>query len=171
MTIRQAARSDLPAILALVADAQAFLKSRGVDQWQDGYPPASAFEADIAREACHVLCDDACVVGVCSLLFGEEPSYRVLDSGAWLSDGSYATIHRVALAAALRGTGAADRLFQFCERRAREAGVVSLRVDTHADNRAMRGALARNGFVYVGDITLYRGTPDEMPRIALEKLL
>ncbi len=171
MEIRRATAADLPAILTIVAGAQAFLKRCGVDQWQGGYPPASAFEADIACGACHVLCDAGETVGICSLLFGEEPNYRVLDTGAWRSDGDYATIHRIALAASARGTGAADRLFSFCEQAARAKGVSSLRADTHADNRAMRGALTRNGFLYAGEITLYRGAPVEMPRIAFEKLL
>lgn len=171
MEIRQATQADLPAVMAVIADAQAYMRACGVDQWQDGYPPVSVFTADIEKGACFMLCDGERVTGTCALLFGDDPNYAILDSGAWQTRGAYATVHRIAVSADARGTGAADLLFRHCEQLARGAGVKNLRVDTHKDNRAMQGALKRHGYSYVGELMLYRGTGNELPRIAFEKTL
>jgi tRNA (guanine-N1)-methyltransferase len=47
---RRSEAADLPGILRLAEDARAYLKSQGVDQWQNGYPAAIDILADIERE-------------------------------------------------------------------------------------------------------------------------
>ena len=50
---------------------------------------------------------------------------------------------------------------------AREQGKLSLRIDTHEGNLAMRKMLAKNGFVYCGVIYLAGGDK----RVAYERIL
>ena len=45
--IRKATESDLPAVLAILRDTRAEMASYGNDQWNDDYPQAADFLADI----------------------------------------------------------------------------------------------------------------------------
>ena len=157
--------------MEIIRGAQAYLFSQGVDQWQNGYPPASALAADIADGVCHIFLEAGRAVGVITVRFGEEESYRLLTGGAWLTAGPYAVIHRVAVRKEQRGTGLIDRMMAFAEDSAKIAGCAGIRVDTHADNIPMRHVAARHGFTLCGEILLCRGTPQQMPRIAFEKKL
>ena len=38
MELRKAKREDLEQIMELIDNAKCFLRSQGVDQWQNGYP-------------------------------------------------------------------------------------------------------------------------------------
>ena len=49
--------------------------------------------------------------------------------------------------------------------------MVSVRIDTHADNAPMRRAVEKFGFIPCGDITLTEGPEAGAPRIAFEKVL
>jgi len=66
-----------------------------------------------------------------------------------------------------RGKGLASRLLAEAAVIGRRAGKVSLRIDTHRDNKPMQGMLARNGLVLCGEITLASGAK----RNAYEKIL
>ena len=50
-------------------------------------------------------------------------------------------------------------------------GMVSVRIDTHADNAPMRRAVEKGGFTFCGGITLTEGPEAGAPRIAFEKVL
>ncbi len=171
MEHRRATTAELNQIMEIVRGAQAYLARQGVDQWQDGYPPVSAFASDIADGACHLFLDNERIAGVITVRFGDEESYRTLTGGAWLTAGPYAVIHRIAVREDLRGTGLTDQMMDFAEDSAKVAGCAGIRVDTHADNIPMRHVAARHGFALCGQVLLYRGTPQQMPRIAFEKKL
>ena len=57
MTFRKTEAADLDGVMEIVRQAQASLKARGIDQWQNGYPDRPAIEADIARGWSYVLAD------------------------------------------------------------------------------------------------------------------
>ncbi len=40
--------------MEIIGQAQTFMQSLGIDQWNNGYPNAAIFEQDIARESCHL---------------------------------------------------------------------------------------------------------------------
>ena len=174
MEFRQSQIGDLSQIVRIAEDAKAFLRASGVSQWQRGsYPDRALFAADVANGIGYVLHDGERVVAVCAVTFDDEPSYRHLVKGAWLTgnDASYATIHRSAVAADCRGQGLAGRLFaSVCDLVAKR-GVGSVRVDTHPDNRAMRAALERAGFVACGEFLLERCEEAGDPRIGYERVL
>lgn len=167
MEIRKAVPNDLAQMLEIVAQAQAFLRQSGVDQWQDGYPTREILLRDIESQQMELLTDGGQIAAFAALIFGGEPDYDRIYDGAWHAEGEYLTIHRVAVNAALRQTGAASRLLAHADQLCRERGVSMLRVDTHADNRAMQGMLKKSGFVYCGRVILSGGED----RIAFDKLL
>ena len=174
MEFRQSQTEDLDQIVRIAEDAKAFLRANGVSQWQRGsYPDRALFASDIENGIGYVMADGGRVCAVCAVTFGDEPSYRHLVKGAWLTgdEAAYATIHRSAVAAECRGQGVAGRLFASVCDLAASRGVGSVRVDTHPDNRAMRMALEKAGFVPCGELVLDRCEEAGDPRIGYERIL
>ena len=174
MKFRQSQIKDLDQIVRIAEDAKAFLCSSGVNQWQRGtYPDRELFASDAANGSGYVLADGDRVCAVCAVTFDDEPSYRHLVKGAWLTgdDASYATIHRAAVALGCRGQGVAGRLFASVCDLAATRGVGSVRVDTHPDNRSMRTALEKAGFVSCGELLLDRCEEAGDPRVGYERIL
>ena len=91
-----------------------------------------------------------------AFILGDDPTYARIE-GAWKSDASYGTIHRIASDGEVKGIFAAA--IAFCKTRS-----AHLRIDTHADNKTMRHAIEKAGFKECGIIRVADGTP----RIAYE---
>lgn len=166
MIIRKSKLDDIAAIMEIIADAQSLLASRGVDQWQDGYPTVDVITKDIANDDSYVLEDEGVVIATAVISFAGEVTYNSID-GQWLNDNDYVVVHRLAVRnSALRG-GLARQIMLYAEELALQRGVNNIRVDTHNDNIAMQSLLNNLGFVFCGEITLLSGAP----RIAFQKLL
>ena len=151
MTVfRRANPADIPDIMRLVREAQAFMRTLHIDQWQDGYPGRDVLERDIELGQLYVFAGEDAVAAIGALTLLPEPAYEKL-VGRWLSDGPYLTIHRMALDDAHRGGGLAAELLAQAERLAREGGCASVRIDTHRGNLAMRRFVEKHGFVRTGE--------------------
>lgn len=153
-------RSDLDAILQIYAHAREVMAAAGnPSQWGGEYPPPRLVERDILANRQFVVLENGRLTGTFVFFLGEEPTYATID-GAWLDDTlPYGTLHRVASAGA--GGHLADRILAWALERC-----ASLRVDTHADNRAMQHILQKNGFCRCGVIQVEDGTA----RLAYQKL-
>lgn len=172
MEHRLAEFSDIDRIMEIIAEAQAFMKESGVDQWQDGYPTREAFESDINKRCCHVFLVKSKIAGVISILFEPEECYGHVEDGAWLTDTlTYAVFHRSAVGKEYRGTGIANEMLSYADNITKENGFNSLRGDTHRDNKAMRGLLAKRGFTHCGTIYLKNIKSPKNERVCYEKLL
>lgn len=166
MIIRKSKLDDIAAIMEIVADAQALLRSQGVDQWQDGYPTVDVITKDIANDDSYVLEDEGIVIATAVISFAGEVTYNSID-GAWLNDNDYVVVHRLAVRnSALRG-GLARQMMLYAEKLALECNISDIRVDTHSDNKAMQSLLTSLGYALCGKITLLSGAP----RIAFQKPL
>lgn len=161
----------MPQIMAIIAQAQAYLAEQGIDQWQSGYPDEPAMREDIRLGQGYVLAEGPQVLGIASIVFDGEPSYAEIFDGAWTTAEPYACIHRIAAGAAQRGKGVADALMQGAEAVILARGMGSVRIDTHHDNRVMQRMLMRNGYVPCGTIYLPPDVEGGAPRLALEKTL
>jgi GNAT superfamily N-acetyltransferase len=169
MNYRVAVAGDEPAIMLAIEDAKAYLKSCGVDQWQDGFPVFQDIKEDVASGNGYVFCINDEVMAF--VLFGDKPekAYEGIYDGKWLTSGTpYGVIHRTAVRAVARGMGISRDMFELCERLSRERGFKSVRLDTHEDNATMRHIAEKNGYKYCGKMFLER---DMLPRIGYEKLL
>ena len=94
LSIRKSTANDLPAMLALYADARRFMAENGnPNQWVNGYPAREMLEADIASGNSYVCEEDGKVVGTFYFVIGDDPTYAVIEDGAWLDDEQYAS-HR-----------------------------------------------------------------------------
>lgn len=170
MQFRPTRPGDLPDILFILDQARQFLRAQRVNQWQGVYPDARAVLRDIEQGIGYAAVDAERLFGVLTVSFTPEPSYARLLDGAWLGEGPYAVLHRLAVAPAGRGNGVGMFLLQHAEQLGKEKRVNSLRVDTHPDNRPMCRLLARGGFAACGRVLL---EPDDLSseRVAYEKRL
>ena len=155
--VRNAVQSDLPRIEEIYAYAREFMAKTGIpNQWGKTNPPHEWLVDDIEKELLHVIEYEVGIHGVFYFYIGEDPTYGVIEDGAWRSNETYGTIHRIAS----DGSGGILRTaVEFCKKE-----ISHLRIDTHHDNVIMQKAVAKLGFERSGIIHLANGSP----RIAYE---
>ncbi len=159
MTVRKAEVRDLERVMEIFEAAKRYMHSHGnVNQWNGAYPQRELMSSEIACGHCYVVCDADNVVGTFCLIFGEDPTYAVIDDGQWKNEAPYGTIHRLASDGSVKGIGHA--CIEFCYNI-----LENLRADTHEDNLTMQHLLEKEGFVRCGIIHLKDGAP----RIAYQK--
>ena len=157
---RLAEMDDLPRLLEIYAAARAFMVRTGnTTQWADGRPHEAQLRQDIAKRQLYVGESNGEIHGALAFIQGEDPTYAVIEHGAWRSDAPYGTLHRVASDGFAHGMMPAA--VAFCA-----AMQPHLRIDTHEENAPMRRQIARCGFEYCGIIHIADGSP----RMAFERL-
>ena len=150
--IRPATSFDIPRALAIYHSARQFMRRSGnTVQWVNGYPYQSMIEEDIRRGNSFVCEAGGELQAVFALTWGEDPTYAHID-GAWLQNGPYGTVHR--LAARGKYPGIATHCLRWCFDLCGD-----LRADTGDCNTPMRHTLEKVGFVYCGEIICDDGTP------------
>lgn len=163
---RHTTAADIPAIMAIIAQAQTYFKQQGIDQWQDGYPNTSVIQNDIRNNNSYVLLNGKQVVATAMISFDGEPTYSDID-GAWLTDYPYAVIHRVAVRTELKGQNLAATFIELTAKMCLQKSIPCIRIDTHRENLPMQRVAQKNGFTYCGVIRLASGAD----RLAYEKRL
>lgn len=159
MQIRKSAPEDLEQIMALYAAAREFMRKNGnPNQWGDSYPAREMIEADIAAGRSYVCMESGRIAATFCFAVGEDPTYRVIEQGAWLCDAPYGVVHRITARQGVRG--AASFCLEWCYE---QCG--NIRIDTHRDNLPMQRCLERNGYAYCGVIHIADGSE----RIAFQK--
>lgn len=166
---RKARPDDLPGIMTVVRQAQAFMATLGIDQWQDGYPSEAQISADIGTGQSYVFEDRGTILSTTFLTAEPEPIYDAID-GAWHTGEPYLTIHRMALSDAVRHSGLAAQILAHAIEFARVQRLSGIRVDTHRGNRAMRRFLEKNGFVQCGCVEYHVDAGDPI-RVAYDLVL
>ncbi len=146
-------------VLRIYDRARHFMAEHGnPNQWGSTNPPAARVRQDIDEGNSYVCMAGGEIAAVFYYKEGEDPTYRVIEDGAWVNDTPYGVVHRIASAGTVKGAGS------FCVQWAfRRCG--NLRIDTHRDNTVMQNMLRKNGFSYCGIIHLENG--DE--RLAFQK--
>ena len=150
---------DWEEIQKIYASARQFMAEHGNGgQWGTNYPSEELLLDNIAQEKLYV-CIEEGIAAVFYFAVEEDPTYRVIEDGAWLNEEPYGVVHRIASARTVRGAAT------FCMNWAfRQTG--NIRIDTHKDNIPMQNMLKKNGFRYCGTIYLENGDP----RIAFQKI-
>ena len=158
--IVKAETKDLCEILRVYETARKFMKETGnASQWGDGYPKKDLLESDIENGRLFVFKTGEEIHAVFAFALGDDPTYRVITDGQWLSSDPYGTIHRVASDGVLHGV--LSKAVAFCKEKTKH-----LRIDTHEDNKIMQRQIEKNGFQRCGIIF----EPDLSPRIAYEMI-
>lgn len=153
MYIKKARIDDLRDIMKIYHFAQEFMiESGNPNQWGHIYPSEDLVRDDISKEVCHLICDDDGIHGVFVLFSGDEPTYQYIESGKWLNDDGYITIHRIASDGKLHGLF--NCAINYCKSLSD-----NIRIDTHESNLVMRKLIERNGFQKCGRIYVADGSP------------
>lgn len=166
MEFRKSKIEDIPMMMEIIKQAQNYFKSKDIDQWQDGYPNEENLREDIIQGESYVMLLDDKIVATAVISFRGESTYNEIYRGNWLSDREYAVVHRVAVNDDYKGQGLSHKIIEFSQKKCKELGYSSIKIDTHKDNFVMRSLLEKNGFKYCGIILLEDGAE----RVAYEKL-
>ncbi len=176
MRIRKTTLNDLDAVMKIYARARGFMAETGnPTQWKDSYPSEELIRRDIADGASYVCVekrsgdtgadengsseDSEVIEAVFMYDMREDPTYAVIEDGAWPNDRPYGVLHRIAGSG--RRKGVASFCMQWCF-----AQCGNLRCDTHDNNKIMQHVLKKNGFEYCGRIYVEDGSP----RVAFQKV-
>lgn len=162
---RKAEIKDRNIIWEIIQQAIERRRADGSTQWQNGYPNADTVESDIAKGFGFVLTVDEVVAVYVALIFNDEPAYSTIE-GAWLSNGEFVVVHRVAVSEEFAGQGLVKKLFDHIEDYTKSQDVQSVKVDTNYDNIAMLKILEKQGYSYCGEVVLAGGV-----RKAFEKII
>jgi GNAT superfamily N-acetyltransferase len=167
MEFRKATETDINNIMNIIAQAQAYFKEQGINQWQNNYPNVETINNDIANKNSYVLIKDNNIVATAAVSFDGEKTYDFIYAGEWISNNEYAVIHRIAVDNTYKGLGLSSQIIKHVEELCLNKGVHSIKVDTHEENISMQKLIKKNKFQYCGIIYLEDGSK----RIAFEKKL
>lgn len=160
MEIRKSTMADLPAIMEIYEIGRAFMRETGnPTQWTGGYPSEALVRSDIEAGVSYVAVVNGEVEAVFVFRMDEDPTYKIIEDGAWKNDAPYGVLHRIASRGRVKGIG--SDCIQWCFT---QCG--NLRGDTHANNHVMQHVMEKNGFEKCGIIYIADGTP----RIAYQKV-
>ena len=150
--IETANMGDLPRILEIYAYARSFMAQTGnPTQWGTSHPPRDQLEKDIEYGRLYLVKDDSAIRGVFYFCIEEDPTYAVIQDGAWHDSRPYGVIHRIASDGS---GGILKAAVEFAKTQ-----IDYLRIDTHEDNRVMQKAVQKLGFQKCGIIYIADGTP------------
>jgi len=144
LTVEMASAADVPAAQAVIDGARRWLRSRGIDQWQDSVPDAVLLR-DAEQGSLFVVRQDEVVVAMVTVFDS--------DSETWGAESSPALyVHRLAVAQTYRGSRLGQRLLAWVEERAADRGAAFVRLDCATDNPGLRRFYERQGFRHVRDV-------------------
>ena len=155
--IRKAEAKDLNRIKEIYGTARKFMRDNGnSSQWGGGDAPELLLEDDIKLGQLYVLGEGE-IHASFAFIKGEDPMYRIIEDGSWITDSEYAAVHRVASDGTVKNV--LNKVMEYCKEQ-----IPHIRIDSHEDNKVMQHVLEKNGFERRG--TVYAG--DKTPRIAFE---
>lgn len=153
MRVRETTAEDLDRVMEIYGRAKQYMIETGNGtQWKEGYPARELIEADMEKHQSFVCEEEGRVHGVFAFIMGEDPTYRVIEGGAWKNDKPYGTIHRIA------GDGEVKGVFSTCLEYCLSR-IDNVRADTHENNHTMQHLLEKHGFERCGIIYLLDGRP------------
>lgn len=143
--IVKASQADLERILEIYERARQFMRENGnPNQWKNVHPPKDSLIENIEQQKLYVLKEDGIIHGVFFFDKGPDPTYDYIE-GKWLNDKEYCVIHRIASSG--ETVGVLKRCVEYCLQ-----FTDNIKIDTHADNKIMQGAIEKLGFVHCGII-------------------
>lgn len=144
LTVETATAADVPAAQVLIEGARQWLRSRGIDQWQDPVPDA-VLVRDVEQGNLFVVRQDGVVAAMVTVADSDSETWGVESRSA-------VYVHRLAVAQTHRGSRLGQRLLAWVEERAADRGAAFVRLDCATDNPGLRSFYERQGFRHVRDV-------------------
>ena len=170
MNIMLGTEQEIDAVLRIVRQTVAEMKTYGNDQWDEHYPLRDRFVEDVANQALYVVQDEVfqninasmngpglgksgleptSIMGFIVVDREEPEGYELMQ---WRSDRPCLVVHRLAVSAEYRQRGVASAMEAFACELARDQAIPYLKVDTHSTNQRMQQFLERKGYVNTGEM-------------------
>ena len=148
-TIRRAGLDEIETIVDIMAEAAAWLQSRGIDQWRIDRERTiarlrAAMDGPAPEREVYLVWSGAAPVATLAL--------QREDDWGDLSDDNALYVHSFAVRRSVAGQGLGRRMLEWAADRAAAAGKTCLRLDCMVENAALRAYYERAGFVHCGDM-------------------
>lgn len=152
----------LDEIMEVYKIAREFMrKTNNPNQWGDNHPPRDLIKKHILEGNLYIGINQSNeILFSFALIFGEDPTYKVIENGKWIDDSNYGTIH--SLASAQKIDYVFDYILAFSLTK-----IDHIRIDTHEDNKVFQHILEKHNFKKCGVIYLLDGSP----RLAYELIV
>ena len=85
MEFRKTVKADVPKVMEIINQAKDYLKGKGIDQWQKGYPNEELINDDIEKGIGYVMVKDGEVIATTAISFEEESAYNKIQEGKWIT--------------------------------------------------------------------------------------
>ena len=160
MNIVPGTATNIDAVLTIVQQTVAEMKTYGNNQWDEAYPLRDRFVQDLSNQALYVAPSTIAGRHPSELRTSELMGFIVVDNEEpdgydamnWRSDRPFLVIHRLAVSIHHRDQGVASALEAFACQLARTQNLTYLKVDTHSTNLRMQQFLERKGYVKTGEM-------------------
>lgn len=144
LTIRSADPSERDTVVALWEEAAAWLKDRGVDQWQ--YPPRTErIEANISAGECYFVEDPSGIVATITLDSHADPDFWTPEEAA--EPAMY--VHRMVVRREASGDELGSAMIDWASQRALSQGAKWLRLDAWRSNARLGDYYRALGFTHL----------------------
>lgn len=160
LPIRLAVVADMPALVTLLQEAQAWMDERSLHQWVPGAHDPALVEMMIQRGTLYVLERDGHLAATCQLL-DSLPAHWSLEDEA-VSYISTLTVER-----ASRGKSIGAGFLRWAEREARVKGKTWTCLDCSGKNPRLCAYYESQGYSAVGEVETY---PDYIERMYQKRL-
>lgn len=157
MYIRLANIMDLPAVINLMTRVIPAMQASGNEQWDNDYPSGDIFKKDINEHNLFILLHDNKLLGAVVINAIFPPEYKSI---TWCTSPNTYTFHRMMVDPEFQGQGIATAIFQFIEKRGKNMGLKSLRVDTNVRNKTMRSLFEKFNYTFAGIVHFRNKTSD-----------
>lgn len=161
MPVRPAQPSETETLYGWIIEWSDWFKKEGIEQWNPPYPVAR-FVKEIEAGCVHCYEMDQETKAMVTI-FRTTPDYYPLE--IWRDEPAL-YLCRIVVRRNLSGLGVGNALLSEVEGRAREEGILRVRLDAVASNPFLVDYWTRSGFVQVAEAPI-RGTP----AIFMEKIL
>lgn len=147
--IRKASISDLDSIMEILKKIITEMHSYNNFQWDENYPQAKDFAADIEKGNLFVSVRENETVGFICINRDEPKEYKDLK---WSSAEDALVIHRMGVSLDYRRGGIGVELVQFADELATRSGVKYLKTDTYSLNTKAQRLFEKCGYAFIGEM-------------------
>lgn len=154
-SVRRATMEDAPALLQIVRDCVAAMRTAGIEQWDEVYPDASVIARDIEAGTLDVMMEDARIIACITVDQNMDPLWTGMEWRAGAEPA--AAVHRLMVHPSQQGRGLSKLFMNHAETVAHRRGCRSIRLDCFLQNPAAMALYPRLGYRRTGTAMMRKG--------------
>lgn len=159
IVIRQASAEDITSVGMLYDSVNSYFEKTVnycYPNWQKGkYPVLADAENAFAEQTLYIMKMDGIVLGAVIIDCNQHPEYKKIPWSVQASDEQVMTIHTLVMHPDYRNQGLGEKMVHFAMDHCKEAGAVTIRLDTHYRNIPARRLYEKCGFRSLGKVEAY----------------